>query len=62
MHSYRSALWYHRAGFVMFEMLRLNGYSRFEAFVCLLAHRVCETPIYWHPKRERERLRAARHA
>lgn len=46
----------------MFEMLRLQDYGRFEAVICLLAHRVCGTPIYWYPKRKREALRKEREA
>jgi hypothetical protein len=44
----------------MFRMLRLQGYGMLEATVCLLAHRICGTPIYWHPKHERERIKALR--
>jgi len=40
-----------------FQLLRLQRYGVFEALVCLLAHHVCGTPIYWLPKRERDRWR-----
>jgi len=52
--------WFRRAGLMEFNLLRLRRYSIFEALVCLLARRVCGTPVYWYPKREREALRAAR--
>ncbi len=45
-----------------YRMLRLQRYGRFEAIVCLLAKRVCGTPVYWYPKRERERIRLSREA
>jgi hypothetical protein len=41
----------------MFRLLRLRGYGRIEAAVCLLANKICGTPIYWYPKNERERMR-----
>ncbi len=41
----------------MFRLLRLQGYGITEAVVCLLAHRICGTPIYWYPKNERKGMK-----
>lgn len=37
----------------MFRLLRLQGYGVLEAAICLLAAKVCGTPIYWYPKAKR---------
>lgn len=66
LHSviYRRSRIYRRihAEYVSFGIFRLNGFSRTEAAVSMLAHYVCGTPMYWHPKREREAMRRSREA
>lgn len=46
-----------KAGWMSFRLMRLKNYGVFEALVCLLAHKVCGTPMYWYPKAERMRQR-----
>jgi hypothetical protein len=45
---------------VLFGLLRLNGFSRTEAAVSMLAHKICGTPMYYHPKRRRAEIKAQR--
>jgi hypothetical protein len=47
---------------VSFGLFRLNGFSRTEAALSMLAHKVCGTPIYYYPKHRREEMRRQREA
>lgn len=49
-----------RATWMSYQLHRVKGYGWFEAFVSVLANRVCGTPMYWYPKKEREKIRADR--
>jgi len=59
---YRRSAIYRRmhAEWVSFGLFRLNGFSRTEAAISMLAHKVCGTPMYYYPKRRREEMRRAR--
>ena len=49
-----------RDHWITWRLFRLKGYGIVEAAVALLAHRICGTPMYWHPKATRERMRKER--
>jgi hypothetical protein len=40
----------------MFGLFRLNGASRTEAAVSIVAHKICGTPMYHYPKRRRAEM------
>lgn len=48
------------AEYVSFGIFRLNGFSRTEASVSMLAHKVCGTPMYYYPKWRREVMKRQR--
>jgi len=50
------------AEYVSFGLFRLNGFSRTEAALSMLAHKVCGTPMYYYPKHRREEMRRSREA
>lgn len=50
------------AEYVSFGLFRLNGFSRTEAVISMLAHKVCGTPMYYYPKRRRDEMRRSREA
>lgn len=56
---YRRSAVYRRvhAEWVSFGIFRLNGFSRTEAAISMLAHKVCGTPMYYYPKHRREAMR-----
>lgn len=43
-----------------YEMCRLKGYGRVEGFVCVAAHMLVGTKLYWYPWKERRRIRHER--
>lgn len=49
-----------RATWMSFQLHRVKGFGVIEATVSILANRVCGTPMYWYPRRERERMQAER--
>jgi hypothetical protein len=59
---YRRSAIYRRihAEYVSFGIFRLNGFSRIEAAVSMLAHKVCGTPMYYYPKHRRDEMRRRR--
>lgn len=49
-----------QAEWVSFRIFRLNGFSRTEASLSMLAHKICGTPMYYYPKRHRAAMAAER--